>query len=175
MTSELRLPPPRGKTRVCTDCGADKVLSASPYCPECRTSATVCPCGDVFIATRDRKYCSPACNLRRFQDDPTHQRQAGRRGGGVRGAQRHANRTTDWYLKENGQHVHRTVAAAVLGRPLRKGEVVHHEDQNKLNNLPENLIVFSSQAVHAHHHKMQHCGTPCDCACIRLAEEVMPR
>lgn len=57
------------------------------------------------------------------------------------------------YEKRNGRHLHRTVAEQKLGRPLRKGEVVHHIDENKRNNDPDNLIVFSSQREHALHHE----------------------
>ncbi len=49
---------------------------------------------------------------------------------------------------------HRIVAAEKLGRPLKKGEVVHHNDENKRNNNPDNLTVFASQAEHARHHKL---------------------
>jgi hypothetical protein len=57
------------------------------------------------------------------------------------------------YRKRDGVHEHRTVAARKLGRPLRKGEVVHHNDDNKRNNDPDNLRVFASQADHAKYHK----------------------
>lgn len=45
--------------------------------------------------------------------------------------------------------VHRLVAAAILGRPLLPGEVVHHLDGDSLNNAPENLLVMRSQRHHA--------------------------
>lgn len=44
------------------------------------------------------------------------------------------------------------VAEKILGRYLHKGEVVHHKDLNKLNNNPENLMVFGSLADHANYH-----------------------
>lgn len=47
---------------------------------------------------------------------------------------------------------HILVASEKLGRPLKEGEVVHHRDQNKENNKPENLIVFSSRAEHIKFH-----------------------
>jgi hypothetical protein len=59
------------------------------------------------------------------------------------------------YRKTFGVHTHRIVAAEKLGRPLLKGEVVHHKDENKLNNHPDNLQVFASQAEHARHHKLK--------------------
>ena len=56
------------------------------------------------------------------------------------------------YSKFYGRHEHRVVAEQILGRELHKGEVVHHRDGNKRNNDPRNIVVFNSQAEHAHHH-----------------------
>jgi len=55
--------------------------------------------------------------------------------------------------KNSGNPVHRHVAAQKLGRSLKAGEVVHHNDRNKLNNSPSNLQVFSSQNAHWNQHK----------------------
>ena len=43
---------------------------------------------------------------------------------------------------------HRIIAEIKIGRKLRKGEVVHHIDENKTNNDPNNLMVFSSSSEH---------------------------
>ena len=43
---------------------------------------------------------------------------------------------------------HILVAEATLGRPLVKGEVVHHIDHDRLNNSPDNLQVFVSHSEH---------------------------
>ena len=56
------------------------------------------------------------------------------------------------YEKTFGRHTHRVVAEKMLGRSLKRGEVVHHIDGNKRNNSPENLMIFSSQAEHAKWH-----------------------
>lgn len=56
------------------------------------------------------------------------------------------------YVKFFGVHEHRVVAEQMLGRPLRKGEIVHHVDRNKRNNVPENLMIFNNQAEHAAWH-----------------------
>ena len=56
------------------------------------------------------------------------------------------------YRKSYGQHEHRRVAEAILGRPLVAGEVVHHIDGNKRNNEPYNILILSSQSEHAQLH-----------------------
>ncbi|MFW9967160.1 MAG: HNH endonuclease [Candidatus Thorarchaeota archaeon] len=48
--------------------------------------------------------------------------------------------------------VHRWVAEKKLGRRLRSGEVVHHENKLRTDNHPRNLQVFSSRARHRAHH-----------------------
>jgi hypothetical protein len=48
---------------------------------------------------------------------------------------------------------HRTVASLVLGRTLGSKEVVHHCNDDKADNRPENLWVFPSQSDHAKYHK----------------------
>lgn len=56
------------------------------------------------------------------------------------------------YEKTYGRHTHRIVAEQFLGRPLRKGEVVHHINGDKRDNRPENLMVFNNQKEHAKWH-----------------------
>lgn len=56
------------------------------------------------------------------------------------------------YEKNYGRHTHRVVAEQKIGRPLRRGEVVHHIDGNKRNNHPDNLEVMT-QAEHIELHR----------------------
>ncbi len=44
--------------------------------------------------------------------------------------------------------VHQLKAEAVLGRKLRRGERVHHVDENKSNNDNKNLVICGSDAYH---------------------------
>lgn len=44
---------------------------------------------------------------------------------------------------------HRMIAELILKRPLKSGEVVHHIDEDKLNNDPANLMVMASKSDHA--------------------------
>ena len=44
--------------------------------------------------------------------------------------------------------VHILVAEEELGRPLKKGEIVHHKDFNKLNSDPDNLLFPITRPEH---------------------------
>lgn len=56
------------------------------------------------------------------------------------------------YPKLLGRHEHRQIVEALLGRPLKPGEVVHHLDGDKRNNDPANLVVLPSQSEHCKAH-----------------------
>lgn len=62
----------------------------------------------------------------------------------------HPNSNNKGYIRE-----HVFVMSEALGRPLRKGEVVHHIDNNPLNNDISNLMLFSSNAEHMAYHAKQ--------------------
>lgn len=52
-------------------------------------------------------------------------------------------------------YTHMLVAERKLGRSLLPEEVVHHRDLNKLNNDPDNLMIFATNGDHMRFHN---CG-----------------
>jgi len=65
------------------------------------------------------------------------------------------------YRKLLGRHEHRTIAEELIGRHLLTGEVVHHIDEDKLNNDPVNLSVLHSQSEHVRKHQRDERGRWC--------------
>lgn len=53
------------------------------------------------------------------------------------------------------QPLHRLVAQKMLGRKLKKGEVVHHKDGSKTNNKKENLSVMSNSQHRLAHYSLE--------------------
>ena len=49
--------------------------------------------------------------------------------------------------------IHRIVTERVLGRELSKKATIHHIDENKLNNDPNNLFYFRKSAAHTRWHQ----------------------
>ncbi len=69
---------------------------------------------------------------------------------------------------------HRLVAEKKLGRALKSNEKVHHIDENKTNNDPDNILVVNGNANHyVYHRKTNHLKKPdepnpiiqCKCGC----------
>ena len=171
------------RTSTCPRCGTEFEQSGrgrpKKFCrKDCGWAYLECAnCGSGFRNKPHRKYCSTECRLeamgKRNSSDPEEQRRRSLLGVEKR-IEYHRNRASgNWYRRTGGRHEHRVVAEAVLDRQLQPGEVVHHEDQDRLNNYPDNLIVFPTQAAHALHHAQNHLGDKnCGCDCIRLGELV---
>lgn len=100
--------------------------------------------------SRDKgKFCSSKCALSKVRTRK-HQVEAGKLGAKAVIA-KYRGTGTKGYIRELTGHQHRIVAEKMLGRKLRKGEIVHHKDENKHNNKPENLEVMT-QAEHCRLH-----------------------
>lgn len=86
-------------------------------------------CSDADRSMRkrsDSKLAEDMAKVRSYRSEPTYA--YGRKKG---------------YKHEKSGPIHRVIAAAMLGRPIRSNEVVHHKDGDQLNNDPSNLDVMS--------------------------------
>lgn len=119
-----------------------------------------------------KRFCTRKCWLNLYnREEPTHGLKGARATGAFNAATlRGTSKGGNSYVKENGRHQHRVVAERLLRRALLPGEIVHHEDRNRKNNDPRNLIVFASQSDHVYHHSYHLTGLEiCNCNCVRLA------
>jgi len=110
-------------------------------------------CGETFERTEAyaRKYNTRFCS-QRCGNAVKARESAQQRADKLRDHGRGPNGECTWYRKVNGRHEHRVVAEQMIGRPLRRGEVVHHRDEDKRNNDPANLEVLPSQSTHIRRH-----------------------
>lgn len=116
----------------CDECGAEKYISLSQY------------------NRSTNHFCSRACHMRYMNRilNPTRMTMEVREK--LRNARLNSGENKT-YTKTFGRHTHRVVAEQMLGRPLLKGEIVHHIDGNKRNNDPSNLMVMT-QSEHCKLH-----------------------
>ncbi len=126
-------------------------------------------CGNMFVSKRlsgnlsePARYC-PKCRVKGYI-------LARQKNGNCRSAERYT--TYDGYImvrlsdkNEYGtsqyEAEHRLVMSRLLGRPLRKGESVHHKDGNRSNNIPQNLELWlkpQMYGIRASELTCPHCG-----------------
>lgn len=61
-----------------------------------------------------------------------------------------------WYRKVRGRHEHRTVMEKIVGHTLGPDDIVHHKNEQKRDNRPENLeLMTRSDHINEHRPAMQ--------------------
>jgi len=116
-------------------------------------------CGAVYYRKRKRsRFCSKRC-IWEVTKGPEFNRRIGAEFAEKQAATQRRRGEGRGYVKYMGRHEHRVVAEKMLGRPLRRGEVVHHTDGDKLNNDPSNLVVMR-QGEHMREHGLGIPGKP---------------
>jgi MYM-type Zinc finger with FCS sequence motif. len=143
--------------KTCEGCGQEFELKPDSY-------------GRVYSKKR---FCTRKCWLTLYNREDRYHTMKGAYVAGAVNAEklRGTSRGGNAYVKENQRHQHRVVAEQLLQRALTLDEVVHHEDRNRKNNDPSNLIVFKNQSDHVYHHNWcMKRPIPCECMCIRLKD-----
>ncbi|KKN31726.1 hypothetical protein LCGC14_0821110 [marine sediment metagenome] len=107
----------------------------------------------IYPSSNFRKRCT---SCRRVYKKPTYNSR-------WRTESRYLKSTGYFVIRVDGHYVaeHRYVMEQMLGRKLRKGEMVHHKDGNKTNNAPQNLEVWMnthSFGIRASDLICPHCG-----------------
>lgn len=133
-------------SRICTSCRKRKLIhlfslhqkGAFGYRASCKKCEAE---NQRFRRHGDREYITPeSVRIQRQRESFIKNNPAG----------------ANTYRKLFGRHEHRVVAEKILKRSLRRGEVVHHINENKHDNCPSNLeVITQSEHINKHRNKMQ--------------------
>lgn len=109
-------------------------------------------CGTEFSRPKSRKdqkrFCSQAC---------AYQSRSGEQHGNWKGG-RSLLRVGYWRVRDTEtrkyRYEHINIVEKILGRPMRKGEIVHHINGDKQDNHPRNLLVCTNDYHRSLHGEM---------------------
>jgi len=125
--------------KKCKECGADRDIPGRRVCKKCNVKRVAKYCTPQERRRKSLKICVLCENLKPIF----------KKGGIICGdcfrKSKDTGYTDNKYKKFNksSRDAHRVIAENILGRPLRKDEVVHHVDEDKSNNNLDNLWVMS--------------------------------
>ncbi len=99
---------------------------------------------------KDRDPIAHSENMKRFHAEHGHPRQLPL---GTRRLHKSGENSFYWEIKigpgrTQWEYEHRLIAQSLIGRALQSNEIVHHDNENSLDNTPTNLIVLT-KAEHA--------------------------
>ena len=105
-------------------------------CPSCDASFSV----SETVAAKGRRYCSISCG-NRARRGPSHPR--------------HDQNAYRPLIAGKQKYIYQVKAAQVLGRPLRKHEVVHHLNHNRRDNRNCNWVICTDAYHKWLHYRLQ--------------------
>ena len=134
-----------------TYCGPDCATASSAIKRQNRVPLKCICCGKVFFVKKShrtkRETCSDKCGGR-IRSQRLLKHHPFRKPAHLH--VRHRYRRVE--VRGRLRYEHTVVAEAILGRKLRKNEVVHHKNGDKKDNRPDNLEVLT-RSEHAKHHR----------------------
>lgn len=111
-----------------------------------------CPIKSCNRNQRDIGYCGMHAQRIRRYGDPNFITSEKERRTRLRNAQPNLGKVQKHsYKKFHGRHEHRVIAEKMIGRKLKRNEIVHHRDGDRHNNKPSNLEIMS-QSEHCRLH-----------------------
>ena len=152
------------KPRSCEICGSEFTPN-HPRTRRCESCSKVrCSlCGkDISSTVRLRRqnqnktrFCSDCFLSGRVPQDASHR-------AALPDGTRRVRDTGYVEIKINGEWrlEHRVIAEQMIGRSLETGEIVHHRDENKTNNHPDNLEVIQGLRSHLEHRHASNLKNP---------------
>lgn len=124
----------------------DRMMTFAEIQRELKTSA-----GPIRRALKAAQAAVRSCGPQEHRKrKPVHERVFDKQGYALVKRPDHPRANRRGYVRE-----HILSAETKLGRPVQPHEVVHHEDEVKSNNAPENLGLFPSRGEHIRFHNLQ--------------------
>jgi hypothetical protein len=105
-----------------------------------------------------KKYCSIECRSIAFQKVKSGAGN-GRYVGGLKVQSNYNKRSEQYYYiynRDQKKSQHRVLAEGIMGRKLKRSEIVHHINGNSLDNSQDNLLICSVGYHQWLHTKMSH-------------------